>query len=144
MFVVDTNLLVYGANDELPEHERCRRLLLEWRGGRERWYLTWGVIYEFLRVSTHPDVMGRPFSLGEAWAFVQAILSSPPVGILLETERHGRILREVASLVPAISGNLVFDAHTAILMKEHGIRRIYTRDAHFRRFPFLEVINPLA
>ena len=36
------------------------------------------------------------------------------------------------------------DAHTAILMHEHGIRRIVTRDADFHRFPFLEVVDPLA
>lgn len=27
---------------------------------------------------------------------------------------------------------------------EHGIRRIYTRDTDFHRFPFLDVIDPLA
>jgi predicted nucleic acid-binding protein len=35
------------------------------------------------------------------------------------------------------------DAHTAILMREHG-RTIYTRDTDFHRFPFLDVIDPLA
>ena len=38
----------------------------------------------------------------------------------------------------------IHDAHTAILMREHGIRRIVTRDADFHRFPFLEVVDPLA
>jgi predicted nucleic acid-binding protein len=28
-------------------------------------------------------------------------------------------------------------------MREHGVRRICTRDADFSRFPFLEVIDPL-
>jgi predicted nucleic acid-binding protein len=27
-------------------------------------------------------------------------------------------------------------------MREHGIRRIYTRDTDFYRFPFLEPIDP--
>ena len=35
-------------------------------------------------------------------------------------------------------------AHTAILMREHGLRRVATRDTDFRRFPFLEVVDPLA
>jgi predicted nucleic acid-binding protein len=50
-----------------------------------------------------------------------------------------RTLVEVAGL----RGNLLHDAHTAILMREHGIRRIYTRDADFHRFRFLEVLDPL-
>ncbi|GIW53056.1 MAG: hypothetical protein KatS3mg081_2411 [Gemmatimonadales bacterium] len=32
----------------------------------------------------------------------------------------------------------------AILMREHGVRRIYTRDADFHRFPFIEVLDPLS
>jgi hypothetical protein len=53
-----------------------------------------------------------------------------------------QVASEVFDEVPGVSGNLVFDAHTAILMREHGIRRIYTRDADFNRFPFLDVIDP--
>jgi hypothetical protein len=36
------------------------------------------------------------------------------------------------------------DAHTAILMREHGIRRIVTRDTDYHRFGFLEPIDPMA
>ena len=39
---------------------------------------------------------------------------------------------------------LVHDFHTAVLMREHGVATIYTRDVDFRRFGFLEVIDPLA
>ena len=42
-----------------------------------------------------------------------------------------------------LAGNLLHDSYTAILMREHGIRRICTRDTDFHRFPFLEVIDPL-
>jgi predicted nucleic acid-binding protein len=37
----------------------------------------------------------------------------------------------------------IVDALTAILMREHGIRRICTRDTDFHQFAFLEVIDPL-
>jgi predicted nucleic acid-binding protein len=32
-----------------------------------------------------------------------------------------------------LSGNL---AHDAVVMREHGIRRVYTRDTGFHRFPW--------
>jgi len=35
------------------------------------------------------------------------------------------------------------DLRTAALMREHGIKRIYTRDTDFHRFPFLEPIDPV-
>ncbi len=31
MFVVDTNILVYAANRNAPEHSRCRELIESWR-----------------------------------------------------------------------------------------------------------------
>jgi hypothetical protein len=94
-------------------------------------------------VSTHPRVFSKPLSLADAWAFLNAATASPVAGVLQETPRHEGVFKEVAAEVPDIAGNLVFDAHTAVLMREHGIRRIYTHDADFRRFPFLDVIDPL-
>jgi predicted nucleic acid-binding protein len=37
----------------------------------------------------------------------------------------------------------VNDVQTAVLMREHGIRRICTRDIDDYRFPFLEPVDPL-
>ena len=61
----------------------------------------------------------------------------------METDRHERVASEVFGSLAGIAGNLVFDAHTAILMKEHGVKTIYTRDNDFHRFPFLEVVDPI-
>ena len=33
--------------------------------------------------------------------------------------------------------------HAAVLMREHGVSRICTRDSDFRSFPFLTVVDPL-
>lgn len=52
-------------------------------------------------------------------------------------------LRETIAELPDIRGNLAHDLHTAVLMREHGISRIYTRDTDFHRFPFLTVHDPL-
>lgn len=144
MFVVDTNILVYAAERNFPEHEGCRRLLLEWQGQAGAWYSTWGILYEFLRVVTHPRVFRSPWSAEAAWSFVEGLLGSQGFGVLVETERHAAVAREVLRDVPHLSGNMLHDGHTAVLMKEHGIRAIYTRDTDFHRFPFLEVRDPLA
>jgi hypothetical protein len=143
VFVVDTNVLIYAANECSSGHQASKSLLMKWRSQTEPWYLTWGIIYEFLRVSTHPRVFSKPLSLDKAWAFLDATLASPAAGVLQETQRHEELFKEVAAEVPGLAGNLVFDAHTAVLMREHGIRRIYTHDADFRRFLHLEVIDPL-
>jgi toxin-antitoxin system PIN domain toxin len=141
--VVDTNVLVYAADADAPEHGPCRAALEGWRRGRTPWYLTWGIVYEFLRVVTHPRVLRRPFDAADALSFLNAVLASPSVSILIQTARHLEVLTEISDEVPLLVGNLYHDAHTAALMREHGIRSIVTRDTDFYRFGFLEVIDPL-
>ena len=143
MFVVDTNVLVYAADTSAPEHERCRALLEQWREESAAWYVTWGIWYEFLRVVTHPRVLRRPWTSPAALQFLEAVSASPGLGILVQTDRHRDVLREIVREVPALAGNLWHDVETASLMREHGIHRICTRDTDFHRFPFLEAIDPM-
>ena len=87
--------------------------------------------------------MRQPWSTPAAWDFVAALLASPGLGVLVATQRHAEVAGEVIAELPHLAGNLLHDAHTAILMREHGIRRVCTRDTDFHRFPFLEVLDPL-
>jgi toxin-antitoxin system PIN domain toxin len=143
VFVVDTNVLVYAADESAPEHERCRALVERWRTQSAAWYLTWGICYEFLRVVTHPRVFRHPWTVADGARFLAAMREAPGLDLLLATDRHAQVLDEVLAEVPGLSGNLVHDTQTAVLMREHGIRRICTRDTDFHRFPFLEPIDPL-
>jgi len=63
--------------------------------------------------------------------------------MLVETSRHDAVAAAVFSEIPDVTGNLIFDAHTAVLMKEHSVKTIYTRDRDFNRFPFLDVLDPI-
>jgi len=143
VIVVDTNILIYAADRQSPLHKRCRQLLLELRTQPTAFYLTWGIIYEFLRVVTHPRVFRKPWNAHDAWRFLQALLSAPGAGVLVETAGHEAFLMETLKAVPDLSGNLLHDGHTAALMREHGIKRIVTRDTDFHRFPFIEVVDPV-
>jgi predicted nucleic acid-binding protein len=75
---------------------------------------------------------------------VAALLASPGLGVLVPTPRHAEVAAQVITELPHLAANLFHDAHTAVLMREHGVRRIVTRDTDFHRFPFLEPIDPLA
>jgi toxin-antitoxin system PIN domain toxin len=143
VFVVDTNVLVYAADRDSREHERCRERLLTWRAQPEPWYLTWSVVYEFLRVTTHPRVFRRPWSPSQSWSFIESVLAAPSLGLLTESDRHVSVLASLIEDIPELTGNLVHDAHTAALMLEHGVRTIYTRDTDFHRFPGIEARDPL-
>ncbi len=143
MFVVDTNVFVAAANTHDPSHAACRAAVERWRLEPGAWFTTWSVVYEFIRVMTHRRVLPRPWNAGGAWGFIESLLASPGFRVLVATPRHPAVAAQVIHDVPDIAGKFAHDAHIAILMREHGIRRIYTRDTDFFRFPFLEPIDPL-
>jgi hypothetical protein len=143
VLVVDTNVLVYAADTASPHHRACRRWLEDRRSRHEAWFITWGIVYEFLRVVTHPRVLRRPWGLAPSLEFVDGLVNSPSAALLVATERHADVLRETAHEFDDVSGNLLHDLHTVVLMREHGISRICTRDTDYHRFPFLTVIDPL-
>jgi predicted nucleic acid-binding protein len=85
--------------------------------------------------------MRTPWSAPKAMAFVMALLDSPGLGVLVQTERHPAVAGQVVAEHPWLAGNVLHDAHTAILMREHGVRQVCTRDADFHRFAFVEVVD---
>lgn len=97
----------------------------------------------YLRIATHPRIFSDPLSPAEALGNIDALLRLPRVRTIGETEGFLDRYREVTGRLTA-RGNLVPDAHLAALLRQHEIRRLYTSDADFRRFEFLEVRNPFA
>ena len=140
--VFDTNILVYSVHEQSELHERCFRRVEEARLGTSPAYVTWNICYEFLRVTTHPRILPNHWTIAEGLLFLSGLLTSPGFNLLLPSERHLYVLSEVAGEVPDILGNPVHDLHTAVLMREHDIKQICTNDRDFRRFPFLEIVDP--
>jgi hypothetical protein len=143
MFVVDTNLLIYAVNQRSPHQARARSALEECRGGSEAWFLTWSIIYEFLRATTHARTLDHPLTFVESWRVIDTLRASPSFGILVETERHAEVVRDLTLEYPRVSGNRLHDLHIAALMREHGVLEIRTADLGFHQFKFLRVVNPL-
>jgi len=141
--VIDTNLLLYAANRDAEEHNAAAGFLRQAAASAEQWFLTEGIVYEFLRVSTHARVFPSPLSWKEALSFLKPLLEAPGFIILTAGERHWISLEEVLAELTYPAGNLFFDVRTAVLMREHGIRDIYTTDTDFLQFAGIQVINPL-
>jgi predicted nucleic acid-binding protein len=91
VLAVDTNVLVYAADADSQFHGPCRGWLERQRARPDAWYTTWGILYEFLRVTTHPRVMRRPWTALAAWEFVTALLASPGLAVLVPTHRHADV-----------------------------------------------------
>jgi len=141
--VIDTNILLYAANSADPQHDRCRSFLEETVASGDICFLSENVVYEFLRVATHPRVFPNPLEASDALKFVSAMLAVANFRTLSAGDNHWQILRALVMELGEPSGNFFFDVHTVALMREHGIRRIATADADFVKFRDLEIINPV-
>lgn len=141
--LIDTNILIYAANRDSPHYAAARSFLGEALEGAQDVYLSWAVLYEFLRVTTHPKVFPKPLTWQEARDFLSSLLKSPGVKILYEGEGHFEVLQDVLKTLRNPHGNLMHDAHIAAILKESGLQKIYTRDTDFRLFSFLEVVDPI-
>ena len=98
----------------------------------------------FLRLATHPSVLASPLSQQDAEANVSLLVAQRNVRTLSEAPGFWEAYAEVTAEARPIRAKLVPDAHVAAILRQHGVRRFYTRDRDFRRFDFLDVIDPLA
>lgn len=93
-------------------------------------------IAEFVRVVTHLRVFAPPSELRIALDFVDRLLESPSVRLLLAGERYASRFRSVCE--PAeVRGNLAFDAQIVAACIEHGVHEIVTADRDFARFAMM-------
>jgi uncharacterized protein len=142
-FSSDVNVLLYASDTSSPVYEAARRFLKQASAGGDLFCLGWPTVMSYLRIATHPGIFSSPLTPAEALRNVDALVALPHVRLLAEESGFLEVYREVTGGFP-VRGNLVPDAHLAALLKQHGVRTLYTRDADFRKFLFLEVRDPLA
>ncbi len=142
-FAIDLSLLLYASDRKSPLQASAARFLADHAAGDELMCLSWPILMTYLRVATHPGVFVQPLSPDEAMMNVETLLGLPHVRVLGEEEGFWNVYRSVAREQP-VRGNLVPDAHLAALMRQHGVRTLYSNDRDFLKFDFLEVRNPFA
>jgi uncharacterized protein len=137
---VDANILVYATNEAEPVHTEARTLIERLASGPDLVYLFWPTVLGYLRIVTHPAILPNPLSAVDATTNVDRLLARPHVRAVGEVEGFWNLFRATAG--NQARGNEVPDAHVATLMRQHGVRVIYTRDRGFRRFPDIDAVDP--
>ena len=138
---VDANILLYASDETSPKHVRAREFLSERAAGSEITYFAWSTLFAYLRIATHPRIFEHPLSPGVAMANVEALLELPRVRVLSEVDGFWDHYRDVTRSIP-VRGNLVPDANLVALLRQHGVRVLYTNDRDFRKFDAIETRDP--
>lgn len=139
----DANILLYASDESSEFYARAQVFLNNRKNDSDILCLTWPVLMAFQRIATHPSIFSNPMSAETAWGNVQQLLKLPRARVIQETASFALDYAEVSKSA-GIYGNLVPDAHIATILRQHGVRRFYTADTDFKKFGFLEVVNPLA
>jgi toxin-antitoxin system PIN domain toxin len=139
---VDANVLIYASNTADPLHDRAVELVRGLAAGPELVYLFWPTLMGYLRIVTHPAILPRPLAPTTAMRNVEALLDRPHVRAPGEGDGFWPFFR--ATTGERARGDDVPDAHLAGLMRQHGVRVIYTRDRDFRRFDGIDARDPFA
>jgi toxin-antitoxin system PIN domain toxin len=141
-YSIDTNILLYASDQESPHHERAKEFV-ETRGSDpDLLCLSWVTLMGYQRIATHPSIFRKPLSEQQAWGNVSSLIALPRCRLI--TEQEGFVDEyEQLSKTAGVKGNLVPDAHLAVILRQHGVSKIYTADSDFRKFGFLSVVNPI-
>jgi toxin-antitoxin system PIN domain toxin len=139
---VDANILVYATNTSDPMSAGAAALVRRLATGPELVYVFWPTLLGYLRIVTHPAILPAPLAPRDAMRNVEALLDRPHVRAPGEADGFWRLYRAAAG--ERARGNDVPNAHLAALMRQHGVRVIYTRDRGFRRFDGIDARDPFA
>ncbi len=125
--LLDTNILLYLANAQAPEHPAAKAAVARLLVGEERPVVAAQVLFEFWSVATRPAAAnGLGWPVVRARAEVEAIrsrfrlLEEPPTVVDLWLD---------IVVVHNLTGKRIHDAHLLATMKANGVLRLLTCNA---------------
>lgn len=140
MTALDTNILIGLMVSSSALHEEATRGVAEIS---DDLCITPTNVGELLRLLTHQKVFESPLKIGKAIAALSSLIESYNIRILDEDINWWSSLSEIEKLIPGLKGNEIFDARIAICLKQHKVKRIFTLDSDFKKYPFLQPIRSL-
>ncbi len=88
----DTNVLIYSVNTDSAQHETAKRWLIEAFDEVGGIGLSWNTLLGFIRITTHPAILGRPLRVEQALQTIQVWLTHPSAQILTPLDGHAALL----------------------------------------------------
>jgi uncharacterized protein len=141
MIALDTNFLVYAHRSDNRFHTIARTAISQLISDGLPWGIPIACVHEFLAVVTNPRIFKEPTQREQAFDQIDVLLSQSGARLLMPTEKHIEVLRELATRVKAV-GAQMHDARIAALCIENGITQLWSADRDFSAYDQLHVRSP--
>ncbi|MFQ5740783.1 MAG: type II toxin-antitoxin system VapC family toxin [Acidobacteriota bacterium] len=140
MYLLDTNILVYAADQESLFHQETRSFRDEAVHGRVSACVSPTVLKEFYAIVTDSKRVRNPLSPANALQEVQAYRQA--LKVIYPSSAAMDRLKELIDRYP-VKGQEIFDVFLVATMLEHGVGTIYTANVrHFEKFKEIRVKSP--
>lgn len=140
----DTNLFLYAANPECPQHTVASRFFREDCGVEAGFVLCELVLVEIYMQLRNPAILRKPLSAGAAVDFCARLRSNPNWQLVdYEPAVSEQLWRWARSTSAAF--RRIMDARLALTLQHHGVTEFATANVRdFEEFGFQRLWNPLA
>lgn len=140
---LDTNILLYAADEECREHAAAIGLVNEALRSPDEWLLAEQVLFELYAGLRHPRVFAKPLSAAEAARRVAFLRQESGFAFCCYELRSWPTVH-AALAAPAFPRRRTHDLVLAVTLRSHGVREFYTRNVtDFRDAGFASVVNPI-
>lgn len=140
---VDTNILLYAANEDAPEHAVCKNFMQTIVDAPADWVVADQVYFELYVALRNPKVMERPMSAAEASDHVSTVRNE--LGIM-HCGYRSECWNQAVHCMRAedFPFRRTHDAVLAAALLAHGVKVFYTRNTKdFVAAGFDQVVNPV-
>ena len=140
---LDTNILVYAADADAPEHGKALALLESALDCPEEWILSDQVLFEWYKALRNPLIFRNPLDAAAACERLRFLREES--GFLFcchEIHHWSRLLPHLEE--DTFPYQRTHDLVLGTTLKANGVTRFYTRNTKdFEEARFVELINPI-
>jgi len=140
---LDTNILLYAADEDCPEHDAAIRLVTEALRSPAEWMLSDQVLFEVYAGLRHPGVFAKPLAAAEAARRVAFLREESGFSFCCHELRSWPKIHAGLS-APAFPRRRTYDLVLAVTLRGNGVTEFYTRNVtDFRDAGFERLVNPI-
>ena len=143
MLSVDTNLLVYAANPESPDHLAALGFVQEIPNSQHQYATCELILVELYMQLRNKSTFSKPLTPAEASAYCQTLRNQPD---WRHIDYDPAVSPKLWKWAAKTKGGLreIIDARLALTLRHHGVTHFATANVkHFQHFGFTQVWNPL-